>query len=86
MVEIIQAGDTDLIWPRTFSCPHCESLLKVKLEDIKRHTLYNGQFMSWFIDCPACFEQPDVPYEWYSTVERLKRELANFPPQPPKKR
>lgn len=73
-MKVIDAGDPAMEWPRRMTCPKCFSLLAVDLADIKRNADYTGDFTSWFIDCPSCSEQPDVPRDWWDTVTRLKRE------------
>lgn len=72
-MRIVGESNSELRWPRQFTCPKCSTLLELDLTDIKRNTCgLEGTFQSWFIDCPVCREQPDVPNSWWSTVTRLK--------------
>lgn len=72
-MRVIERGNADAVWPRRFTCPTCKSVLELDLEDVKRNEDYTGDFTSFFINCPVCGGQPDVPQFWWDTVHRLKR-------------
>jgi hypothetical protein len=75
-MRLITQSNSPLIWPRKFNCGDCGSLLAVDIEDIKRNVDYTGDFTSYWVSCPACHGQPDVPEAWWDTVRRLQNPLT----------
>jgi len=71
-MRVVKFGAAPAVWPREFECPHCKSVLALDRADVKRNTDYLGDFSSYYIDCPVCFEQPDVPTEWWALLHRTR--------------
>jgi len=76
-MRVLDTGNPDLVWPRRFRCTSCDSLLEIELGDVGRDADYTGDFNSYFVTCPACHEQPDLPKEWWNVVTRMRREALN---------
>ena len=69
-MKVITKGDVSKAWPRRHTTPCCKSVLEVSPEDIKHNTDYTGDHTSWYIDCPVCGSQPDVPDEMHYAGQR----------------
>lgn len=74
-MEVVKVGERlDRVWPREMTCPECDSVLRVEVADINKHNDYTGDFCCWWVLCPICREQPEVPQDWWGSIHRLKRE------------
>lgn len=73
-MRVITKGVPEKAWPREHTVPCCKSVLEVMPEDIKHNTDYTGGHTSWYINCPVCGDQPDVPNEMYYSGQRWKRQ------------
>jgi hypothetical protein len=73
-VRIIVAGTPDKQWPREWTTPCCKSVLEIEPNDIKEDTDYTGGHNSWFVTCPVCGAQPDVPDSFHYDGERWKKQ------------
>lgn len=71
-MEVVERGDPAKEWPREHRAPCCQSLLKLDPEDIHENLDYTGGHSSWFINCPVCGEQPDVPAALKHNADRWK--------------
>jgi hypothetical protein len=75
-MEIVEAGTPEKRWPREWRTPCCQSLLKIAPEDIKHNTDWTGDHTSWFINCPVCGAQPDVPDSFKRDADRWLSQQA----------
>ena len=80
-MKVLKPGKPDLSWPIEFSCPECEAVLEVEYSDIKTYRDYTGDFNGYFIDCPACGAQPEIPdtiqssgRRWQDAQSRMNQE------------
>jgi len=74
-MKVIKAGEVEKVWPRRYTTPCCKSILEVEPMDIKHNTDYTGGHTSWYIDCPVCGGQPDVPNSMnYDAVRWMKQQ------------
>lgn len=77
-MKVITKGEPAKAWPREHTVPCCKSVLELMPEDIKEDTDYTGGHNSWYVNCPVCGAQPDVPdnyrydgQRWLAQQERV---------------
>jgi hypothetical protein len=71
-MKIIKRGEPSEAWPREWETPCCKSTLEIEPGDILRNTDYTGSFSSYFVNCPVCGQQPDVPHHWKHEGDRWR--------------
>ena len=80
-MKVIKAGVPEKTWPREYEVPCCKSILEIEPKDIREDTDYTGGHNSWFVNCPVCGAQPDVPDNmkfdgdrWLRQQERIQND------------
>lgn len=60
-MKIVKVGNVAMRWPREWETQCCQSTLELDPQDIREDSDYAGGFNGYYINCPVCGKQPEVP-------------------------
>jgi hypothetical protein len=79
-MKIIKRGLPAKQWPRQYEATCCASILEIEPDDIKTNRDYTGGFSGYYLDCPVCGGQPDVPTALKSEATRWQAQQERIAP------